>query len=365
MHGAKPPGSGPPLHLPDSSVVVRHGSSGRATSDCPARPRLAYQVTGCIRALNASLPHKLANVRAAQDAGFDVDLYCVLEECVRSQAWHESSAPVEDAGRAAIVVDSLVAGFRAIAGPCAEVRCAWWAGGAGLFKRPLRHGPNHDGQQQLALKPEYRPAHPEYPYPQHECTPYNGQVFCTVENVLAQAHKLALVGQLRTQTGRSPYAAVWRSRPDFFSKGHDWPRIMALVQFWVAHNESRFQYALPAQDPAHPALHFTDVEAFLSERAAERYEGLWYSIPALYRAGVLLHPEKMLSRHMSGGQALGEGEAPSKVMVRDLKALRSVVVCRMLHQQSGRVEAGWWQPLLNRHGLSNQSWCDGTPMASG
>ena len=73
------PATGPPLRLPAlSSVAVR---PGRAASDCTARqPRLAYQVVGCIRALNASLPHKLANVRAARDAGFDVDLFCVLEE---------------------------------------------------------------------------------------------------------------------------------------------------------------------------------------------------------------------------------------------------------------------------------------------
>lgn len=49
------------------------------------KPRIAFAMRGCIRSLSITTPGKLQNVWQAQAAGSPVDLFCLLEVCLKNE----------------------------------------------------------------------------------------------------------------------------------------------------------------------------------------------------------------------------------------------------------------------------------------
>jgi hypothetical protein len=110
--------------------------------------------------------------------------------------------------------------------------CTWWPHSAGVLDS---HG---------KLKPEHWALFPGYPYRKHH---ENIQV----DNTLAQAHKLMVVGEMRRrfshQRGQR-YDLVWRQRPDYVSQGVDLESVRAAREGrFVA---PRAQIALAAETEA-------------------------------------------------------------------------------------------------------------------
>ena len=179
-----------------------------SVSPSPTPWRLAVELTGCLRSLNHSTAGKLESLMQAQRDGAHVDLYCALEAC------NDDEIAAAENG----VVDVFVARIRSALGGGGAgggaggggrrrgggmvVECPWWP-----YTRGVLGG---DGR----LRSEYRRAHPEYPYGRHHPQ-------MRVDNTLAQAHKLQLVGETRRRLGRT-YELVWRQRPDYVSTGLRW-----------------------------------------------------------------------------------------------------------------------------------------------
>ena len=187
--------SPPAVRLPDRARVVRV----RPSETCDAtdrRPRLAYQLSGCLRDLAHTTPFRVEALTGAVEAGFAVDLFCALEECSESKP--------ETAEHVRRFVRAFVGAARQ--GGCARVECAWWGADDGVLERTSL--PRSQSWKLQLLKPEYRAAHPDYPYAMHLC---RRGVQCSVDNTLSQAHKLAVVGSLR-EAAALKYALVWRTR---------------------------------------------------------------------------------------------------------------------------------------------------------
>ena len=195
-------------------------------------------------------------------------------------------------GRAMRMVNALVSGVRAVE-PCAAVRCHWWPSAAGILLKNQLASPN----RMERLKPEHRADHPQYPYPNH-----NPET--SVDHTLSMCFKLAIVGQLRHRS-RMRYDLVWRTRTDFYVVDVSWPLLRTLV---ARQPPSASQTPAPKYLPWFiiPTVHYvsmTDVEAFLSEPAADRYDSWWWKIPSLYASGVVFHPETMLNALLHAGLA--------------------------------------------------------------
>eukprot|EP00900_Chrysochromulina_parva_P021951 jgi/Chrpa1/438/Chrysochromulina_OHIO_Genome00014191-RA len=158
------------------------------------------------------------------------------------------------------------------------------------------------------LKSEYRADHPHYPYSNH-----NPET--SVDRTLSMCFKLAIVGQLRNRS-RMRYDLVWRTRTDFYVVNVSWPLLRTLM---ARHRAATLPPPSASQTPAPKYLpwfltptiderlqwfhQMTDVEAFLSEPAAARYDSWWWKIPSLYASGVVFHPETMLTALMHAGLA--------------------------------------------------------------
>ena len=208
------------------------------------------------------------------------------------------------------------------------------------------------------LKPEYLPAHPHYPYPNH-----NGEV--DVDHMLSAWFKLSVVGELRNRSRAArgvTYDLVWRTRPDFYTVNIPWPLLRRLVsrarthadcgsQGGAAHERGHGQlpspwFLTPTLDPRWPS-YMTDVEAFLSEPAAARYDSFWWSAPSLYARGVVLHPETMLYTLMTANL--------SRVYDRAMMLIRCFPSRRVTPQAHSKrsgsphtpVCAPWGNPRLN------------------
>ena len=284
------------LRVSDGAHLLQLDSDPLKCSDIDnagaRRSRLAFEITGCLRTLNVSLRVKLDLLAAARAAaGFErIDLYCALEAC-----------DGESDEQSVMIVDALVSGVRAVE-PCAAVRCHWWPSAAGILLKNQIASPNRTER----LKPEYRADHPQYPYPNH-----NPET--SVDHTLSMCFKLAIVGQLRHRS-RMRYDLVWRTRTDFYVSNVSWPLLRTLV---ARHRAATLPSPSASQTPAPkylpwfiiPTVHvryyqmMTDVEAFLSEPAAARYDSWWWKIPLLYASGVVFHPEAMLNALMHAGLA--------------------------------------------------------------
>ena len=284
------------LRVSDGAHLLQLDSDPLKCSDIDnagaRRSRLAFEITGCLRTLNVSLRVKLDLLAAARAAaGFErIDLYCALEAC-----------DGESDEQSVRIVDALVSGVRAVE-PCAAVRCHWWPSAAGILLKNQIASPNRTER----LKPEYRADHPHYPYPKHKRE-------TSVDHTLSMCFKLAIVGQLRHRS-RMRYDLVWRTRTDFYVSNVSWPLLRTLV---ARHRAATLPSPSASQTPAPkylpwfiiPTVHvryyqmMTDVEAFLSEPAAARYDSWWWKIPLLYASGVVFHPEAMLNALMHAGLA--------------------------------------------------------------
>jgi hypothetical protein len=169
----------PPLNL---AAVGRVNAS---RSSLPARGRLAIEIAGCIRDFDLAIPAKLATLSAARALRYHVDVFCALEAC--------SEAELDTASAHVKRFEEAV---RANASGGALVQCDWWPHTNGILDARGR------------LKSEHVEAHkPGYPYSRHHRQ-------MQIDNTIAQAHKLDVVGTMRRRTGRR-YALVWRMRPDF------------------------------------------------------------------------------------------------------------------------------------------------------
>ena len=232
--------SPPAVRLPDRARVVRV----RPSETCDAtdrRPRLAYQLSGCLRDLAHTTPFRVEALTGAVEAGFAVDLFCALEECSESKP--------ETAEHVRRFVRAFVGAARQ--GGCVRVECAWWGADDGVLERTSL--PRSQSWKLQLLKPEYRAAHPDYPYAMHLC---RRGVQCSVDNTLSQAHKLAVVGSLR-EAAALKYALVWRTRPDFYTTGHRWALIRKTVRVWSSQQDGGRTHGFLARAPSERPLVYT------------------------------------------------------------------------------------------------------------
>ena len=162
-----------PLQLPSSTHELRVDSS----SKCMARsgqPRLAFQMSGCLRELNHSMAIKLAGVADARGAGYAVDLFCALEAC------SEYEVKLADGG----LVTRFVEQFRATAGSCSFIHCAWWKSSDGILLPAERRISFTGGRGESSrLKPDFVNAQPGYPYPHNMC---NHGSWCSIDFTLVR-----------------------------------------------------------------------------------------------------------------------------------------------------------------------------------
>jgi hypothetical protein len=180
--------------------------------------------------------------------------------------------------------------------------------------------------------------------------------------------KLAIVGQLRNRS-RMRYDLVWRTRTDFYVVNVSWPLLRTLVARHrpatlppPSHRAATLPPPSASQTPAPKYLpwfltptvderlqwfhQMTDVEAFLSEPAAARYDSWWWKIPSLYASGVVFHPETMLTALMHAD--LARFHDPQMKVVRCLPAGRlkkgihlATPTCRA--SLYGRLRAPGWR----------------------
>ena len=238
---------------------------------------MAIELSGCLRSLNLSSDGKRANIRAARAAGFAVDLFCVLEAC-------------NDAEVAAARGGAVDAFLEHVRDAVDVVNCTWWSYDASASVLDARG----------RLKATHRAAHAGYyPYQRHHPQ-------TRVDNTIAQAHKLEMIGMMRRLSARR-YHVVWRQRPDYVSIGAPLVALHGEL-FGGGAAGGRLDYAVPQAcvDHAH-----TDIEALMSEAAADHYSSLKDSIPGLYNAsGRFFHgPEVLLDLHMRLGATMNAGAA--------------------------------------------------------
>jgi len=110
---------------------------------------------------------------------------------------------------------------------------------------------------------------------------------------MAQAHKLYLAGEMRRQSGRR-YDLVWRQRPDYVSTGWD----LAAAATTLVGPSATAQYILP---PICIGAAHTDIEALLTEDAANHYDDMLTNVERMYVAGNSTHfygAEVLVDEHM-------------------------------------------------------------------
>ena len=255
----------------------------------PSRGRVSFELAGCFRELQLALPGKLASIATTRSEGFEVDVFCALEACSATELVAARAGLVDDfVGhiRRALSLDmnlSSSSGSRSTRAPLPPlVQCEWWPHSNGVLDATGRLKREHVAAQQ-----------PGYPYPHHH-------PLMRVDHTIAQAHKLESVARLRRRSGRA-YALVWRSRPDYVSTGVSVSAAHALLAAGRAGgSDSALDYLVPSSctSGAH-----TDIEALLSERAADHYSAQRHALPALYReAGeYFAAPEVVLGLHLRRG----------------------------------------------------------------
>ena len=242
--------------------------------------RMALELTGCAHARPLVLvtPIRAAVIRTAWAAGFELDLFCVLEHCGSSPI-----GPVEDAIR------GFVAAFlKASAGHSPHVQgCdALHRNISVIDEASRRRDRGEQSQVPKAgfLRPEFRAEHPYYPPNDLHRGSY------TVDNTLNAWNKLRLVGEMRRGYGR--YDVVWRARPDYTTRRYDWPLVMRArlrlreqQQGELAAAASRRpepSYVVPAG--AADGYHTDNEALLLSEAAADHYDSIWSGVASLYGA---------------------------------------------------------------------------------
>lgn len=211
--------------------------------------RLAIELTGCVRSLGLTLPHKVAAVAEARAAGFAVDVFCMLQSCTTGGATngaHELN-----------MIRNLSAGVEAAGGDV--VKCSYVSFDEGSLTT--------SGW----LKPLLQAKHPDYPYARWQRTDKRN-----LDRTVAQAHKWQQVRALRATSGRA-YDLVWRQRPDYVSAGIHLREVASML---LASNATE-SYAVPG--PCVGGAH-TDVEAVLTPAAADRWDALFTHIPNMYKA---------------------------------------------------------------------------------
>ena len=230
--------------------------------------RMAIELSGCLRSLNTTMPYKLAAVMEARAAGLHVDLFCALEACNNVEL---------EMGRAG-VVDEFSSRFREAAGRAA-INCTWWPYTEGMMK--TTDEPRESVRAQL----------PGYPY-------HYKLGVRKMNNILAQAYKFQVVGDMRRRTGHY-YHFVWRQRPDFVSTGLNFSdQAIASIGGRPGANPAA-HYMLPSicAQWAH-----TDIEALLSADAADHYDAQFSHVPSLplndIKGPSLPGPERSISLHM-------------------------------------------------------------------
>ena len=274
------------IRLKQSNPVLRihHANTSVRSNDARKRSelnhRLALEITGCLRALNVpdAVAAKVQNIRDAQAAGFAVDVFCVLEACSENEL---------DGARNGAVSSFVRQMSIALEGVGEVANCSWWPHTAGVL--------NQNGK----LLSQYRPAFPGYPYRHHP--------FMNVDNTIAQAHKLNLVGEIRRQfsmrMGRN-YDLVWRQRPDWVTTG----LIMGQLRDSLLHphrmgiephsaHALRGDFAVPQVCISHA---ITDIEAILTIEAADHYSALYREFSSLYNRSHSHFggPELLMDLHM-------------------------------------------------------------------
>jgi len=264
------------------------------------RPRIAFELSGCLRNLETTGPLKLAAIESARKAGLAVDLYCAMEAC--------SSIGVDGNGTllyAEDVVTEFVKSFSK-GDPCSSVHCTWWAAGSGALQAA--------GTDRL--KPEHRRFHPAYPYSSSPC---NVHKMCSVDATLSMAFQLNVVGGLREQSGIE-YLLAWRNRPDFYTTGHNWSKIAEVIKSLRANIQQQQKIMIASTTDKHQR--YDDVEGLLPIAAASHYDRVWFSYSSLYSDKLMpFHPEHMLHAHMQQSGFLRDFD-----VLNDVKMIR----CRTL-----------------------------------
>tara|TARA_B100000945_G_scaffold168434_1_gene135099 strand:+ start:47 stop:544 length:498 start_codon:yes stop_codon:yes gene_type:complete len=116
-----------------------------------------------------------------------------------------------------------------------------------------------------------------------------------VDNTIAQAHKLNVVTHLR-RLNKQSYDLIWRQRPDYVSSGLNWRIVRDILL-----RRRTSQYVVPQICVA--GAH-TDIEAVLTETAADYYGQELLNIPSLYaKNGHSFNgPETLIDMHMRTGK---------------------------------------------------------------
>ena len=282
--GFGPPGnprrrSAPALPVPAAALL----SSEPAGAASPPK-RLAIELTGCVRSLALSMPHKLLAIAEAQNAGFAVDLYCVLHSCVVASDTTAVAHELE-------AVHNLSSQFRSQMGTRGGevVNCSYSSYEEGSLTASAN------------LRSPLTARHPDYPYARWRRVDTHN-----LDRTLAQAHKWQQVAAMRSRVGRS-YDLVWRQRPDYVSTGLNFRSVATRL---LAANSGE-AYAVPSicVDGAH-----TDIEALLTSAAADHYDALFTWVPSLYTKSGSANvssrsstgnkwqgPEVLLDEHMRRG----------------------------------------------------------------
>ena len=223
--------------------------------------RLAFELSGCLSHAALTLPSKIDNVRDAMAHGWKVDVFCALEACNAEQ---EASA------------QSFIGSLNAELG-ANVVNCTWWPrGGGGLL--------HFNG----TLRAEWLKFHARYPYDSHHIV---GKMHSRSETTLSMLHKFNVLKRMRWR--QPPYDGVWRSRPDTVVKNVSWSLVNSVVR-----HDGRY-YVVPTS--AWALGHHTDMDAILSEQAADRWGDAFYYVMPLHSCGVSFHPETLVHQNMAGG----------------------------------------------------------------
>ena len=212
---------------------------------------------------------------AARAAGFEVEIYCALEACNDAEVASRWRGAAERLQRA-----------HAEAGAC-RVDCDWFPHAAGLLDERGR-----------LKETEQAPRLPLPPLPHTDRRRQRPRPGAQARNRGRDATVPA-----------GGNASVWRQRPDYVSTGYRLPELRdALLDLELPQVRSLpsspwpvagrpYDYAVPQAcvDGAH-----TDIEALLTEPAADHYSAQLAHLPSLYNATgrYFRSPEVMLDLHM-------------------------------------------------------------------
>ena len=271
------------------SLHLDHNMSGRPESKALPSPRrrIAVELSGCMRTMGLAAEGKIHAIRKARAAGFAIDVFCKLEACSEPNREPDSAE----------VLNGIVANFIERVSPHLGndgkvVECSWYPfnGTEGL----------HDGTGRL-----------QHQYRTQEFGYLHGAPIChflgmSLDNVIAQARKLWLVGRMRQQFAArvgQQYDLVWRQRPDWVSTGLDFHVLRGLLlgegMAATFPASPRADFVLPQLCASENKAH-TDIEAILTTEAADHYDEVINNMTWLWDAigGYYSGPEVVLDLHM-------------------------------------------------------------------